>query len=71
MSQWYTIVRMQQTTLIGTAEVARIFGKSHRTIHRMVKDGRLTPAMKAPGGYAGTFLFDRATIVALAAKAVA
>lgn len=48
--------------LIGTAEVARMFGKSHRTVHRMVQSGELTPAVKAPGGFAGTFLFIRADI---------
>ena len=59
---------MHQQTLIGTAEVARILDKSHRTIHRMVKDGRLVPAMTAPGGFAGTFLFDRAVIERMAAE---
>lgn len=53
--------------LIGTAEVAQILGKSPRTVHRMVKAGLLTPVMTAPGGFAGTYLFDRADIEALAA----
>jgi excisionase family DNA binding protein len=57
--------------LIGTAEVARVLGKSTRTVHRMVADGRLTPTMIAPGGYVGTWLFDRAEIEALAAERVA
>jgi len=48
--------------LIGTAEVARILGKSPRTVHRMVKAGTLIPAMTAPGGYAGTYLFDPAEV---------
>lgn len=56
---------MPQTTFIGTAEVARILNKSHRTVHRMVKDGRLVPAMTAPGGFVGTFLFDRDEVMAL------
>lgn len=55
--------------LIGTAEAARILNKSHRTVHRMVKAGRLTPAMKAPGGFAGTFLFDRVEVENLAKAA--
>jgi excisionase family DNA binding protein len=55
--------------LIGTAEAARILNKSHRTVHRMVKAGRLVPAMKAPGGFAGAFLFDRAEVDALAKEA--
>lgn len=46
-------------TLIGTTEAARLLGKSPRTVHRMVKAGTLTPAMTAPGGFAGTYLFDR------------
>lgn len=61
---------MQQEELIGTTETARILNKSNRTIHRWVKDGRLEPAVVAPGGFAGTWLFDRAEIEALA-KAVA
>ena len=48
--------------LIGTAEVARLLGKSPRTVHRMVKAGTLKPAMTAPGGYAGTYLFDPAEV---------
>lgn len=61
-------MHMQQT-LIGTVEAARILDKSPRTVHRMVKAGRLTPAMKAPGGFAGAFLFDRDEILALAEAA--
>lgn len=48
--------------IIGTAEAARILGKSHRTIHRLVEAGELTPVLTAPGGYAGTFLFDKADV---------
>lgn len=55
--------------LIGSAEAARILGKSPRTIHRLVDSGALTPAVHAPGGYAGTFLFRRDDIEALAEKA--
>jgi excisionase family DNA binding protein len=59
----------QTTDLIGTAEAARILGKSNRTIHRMVADGRLTVAHTAPGGYVGVWLFDRRDIEALAKAA--
>jgi excisionase family DNA binding protein len=52
--------------LIGTTEAARVLGKSTRTVHRMVKAGRIAPVMIAPGGYVGTWLFDRAQIQALA-----
>lgn len=55
--------------LIGTAEAARMLGKSHRTVHRMVANGTLTPAIVAPGGHAGVWLFRRADIERLAAKA--
>lgn len=57
--------------LIGTAEAARILGKSHRTIHRLVETGELTPALVAPGGRAGAFLFRKADIEALAKGAAA
>ena len=48
--------------LIGTAEAAQVLGKSTRTIYRMVNAGILTPALVAPGGRAGSYLFDRADI---------
>ena len=48
--------------LIGSVEAAAILGKSPRTVHRLVKSGVLTPAMKAPGGFAGAFLFTRAEV---------
>ena len=46
--------------LIGTAEAARILGRSHRTVHRMVRDGELTPALTAPGGPAGVVSHSQA-----------
>lgn len=52
--------------LIGTAEAATVLKRSIRTVHRMVKAGELTPAMIAPGGYVGTWLFNRADVEALA-----
>lgn len=48
--------------LIGTAEAARLLGKSTRTIYRMVNAGTLTPALIAPGGNVGIYLFDRADV---------
>lgn len=54
------------TNLIGTAEAAQLLGKSHRTIHRLVKSGALTPALTAPGGPKGSFLFARADVERLA-----
>lgn len=55
--------------LIPAAEVARIYGCHVRTVHRMVTDGRLVPAIKAPGKR-GAYLFRRADVLA-AAQAVA
>lgn len=46
-----------------------MLGKSPRTVHRMVKAGSLTPAVTAPGGFAGTYLFDRRDIERLARAA--
>lgn len=62
---------MTNNDLIGTAEVAAILGKSVRTVHRMVKAGELVPAMTAPGGYAGVFLFNRADVERVKAEAAA
>lgn len=45
--------------LIGTAEAAQMLGKSHRTVHRLVESGQLVPALTAPGGFKGAFLFKR------------
>lgn len=56
----------EQPELIGTAEAARVLGKSHRTVHRLVKSGDLEPAMTAPGGPAGVFLFRRADVERIA-----
>jgi excisionase family DNA binding protein len=56
---------MTQTDLIGSTEAARLLGKSPRTIHRMVDAGTLTPAMTAPGGRVGVYLFRRDDVEAL------
>ena len=58
---------MNTEHLIGTAEAAQVLGKSTRTIYRMVNAGTLTPAMIAPGGNVGTYLFNRADIEAFTA----
>ena len=52
----------QTEDLIGTAEAARILGRSPRTVHRMVATGDLTPALTAPGGPSGSYLFRRTEI---------
>ena len=48
---------MTQDDLIGTREAAALLGVSHRTVHRLVAAETLTPAMTAPGGQHGAFLF--------------
>lgn len=60
---------VKTSDLIGTVEAARILGKSPRTVHRLVESGQLTPAITAPGGFAGAFLFDRTDVEALAGAA--
>ena len=55
---------MPHNELIGSAEAATILGKSPRTVHRMVSAGALVPAMTAPGGFVGTYLFTRADVEA-------
>lgn len=57
---------MTASNYIGTTEAAALLGKSPRTIHRMVKAGTLTPALVAPGGFAGAYLFDPDEVAALA-----
>lgn len=51
--------------LITTAQAAAILGVHVGTVSRMVASGRLSPALKVPGK-TGAFLFDRATVEALA-----
>lgn len=54
--------------LIGTAEAARILDKSNRTVHRLVDSGLLVPALVAPGGFKGTFLFRRSDVERIKAE---
>lgn len=42
---------------VGTAHVARLLGCSARTVHRLVQSGVLVPAIIAPGGRKGAYLF--------------
>lgn len=67
MRQYARVSLMAPTdTLIGSAEAARILGKSPRTIHRLVEAGTLVPVLTAPGGAHGVYMFERADIEALA-----
>ena len=56
------LTAMPTPDLIGTAEAARLLSRSHRTIHRLVAAGELKPALTAPGGFVGAFLFNRADV---------
>lgn len=60
-----------QQNLIGTAEAARLLGKSSRTVHRMVASGQLEVAVTAPGGFKGVWLFNRADIEAIKSRSAA
>ena len=64
---------MQQTTdhLIGSAEAARLIGKSQRTVHRLVHSGALVPVMVIPGGRVGVYLFDREDVQRIAEQGAA
>lgn len=64
----YGVPMTHTPDLIGTAEAASILGKSHRTVHRMVDAGTLTPALVAPGGFKGVYLFNRRDVERLAHK---
>lgn len=54
--------------LIGTAEAATMLARSHRTIHRLVESGALVPAITAPGGFKGVFLFKREDVERIKAE---
>lgn len=62
---------MTASNYIGTTEAAALLGKSPRTVHRMVKAGILTPALIAPGGFAGAYLFDPAEVEKVKAESEA
>lgn len=49
--------------LLTTAEVARRIGKCRATVCLAVKEGRLTPAMKLPGGRNGAYLFEESAVI--------
>ena len=54
--------------LMTTAEVAERAGVHIRTVHRWVRSGRLSPAMKGPGS-TGPMFFRRGDVEALARAA--
>lgn len=49
--------------LLTTAEVARRIGVCRATVCLAVKEGRLTPAMKLPGGRNGAYLFEEIAVI--------
>lgn len=48
--------------LLSSPQVAAELNVSTRTVHRMVDAGTLVPALTAPGGPHGAFLFARADV---------
>ena len=40
---------MSNDVLLSTAEVAKLRGVSPRTVNRWVREGKLVPAVRAPG----------------------
>ena len=57
-----------QPDLITTTEALSILGLvSAASISHWVREGRIVPAMKLPGA-TGAYLFDRATVLAIAAE---
>lgn len=59
---------MPTADLLTTAQAAEQADVDVRTIHRWVASGRLSPALKLPGG-TGAYLFDPASVAALLAPA--
>lgn len=56
-----------QDRLVPTSSVAKQLNVDVRTVHRMVRVGRLSPAVKAPG-LRGAMLFNSEDVAALAAE---
>jgi hypothetical protein len=52
----------QHEQLLTSPEVALLLKRSPRTVHRMVRDGKLVPVQIIAAGRNGTFLFDPADI---------
>lgn len=52
---------MSLPKVLTTPDVVQMLGKSSRTVHRLVHDGKL-PALKQMSGPNGAFLFDPADV---------
>jgi len=59
-----------QAEMITSPQAGQILGCSARTVVRLVRRGKLTPAMRLDTGPNGAYLFNRADIekLAIAAK---
>lgn len=67
---WYVVHmsnRDQVHAPIGACDAARELRVSRSTVQRMALRGQLAHT-RAPGPHGGTFLFDRAEVLALAAE---
>lgn len=59
---------MPEVTLLTTSQVAKRYKVDPSAVRKWVADGKLTPAVKTPGGH---YRFDVATLDALIGEAVA
>jgi predicted site-specific integrase-resolvase len=56
-----------EDTHIGTVAACAILGIDRSTLSRWVAAGRITPALRLPGGPNGVHLFERAEVERIAA----
>lgn len=61
---------MPDGALLTSPQVAICLGVSNRTVHRLVRDGRLAPAQQLPGPN-GAFLFESAAVEAYRQQRIA
>lgn len=64
------MTKLRHMANISTGEAATRLGVSIRTIHRLVRDGELAPAVKFPGKTGG-FMFDEDEVGRCAAERAA
>jgi predicted site-specific integrase-resolvase len=62
--------RVPKNPLVPTAEAAKILRVDVRTVHRLVRKGRITPLAKTPG-LRGAYLFTVDEIERVAAERTA
>lgn len=65
------VAHMSSDDYLSTPQVAAELHVSTRTVHRMVTAGALVPALTAPGGPHGAYLFTRAEVERVKEEAAA